>query len=127
MGDHAVWVEGQMMRKVIVAAIGLTLCGCAAGNNGPTAAQIEAAQLAQLESAKRDCTERFPTTPKHNHVAWAQCYVEFYNTHILPTVRYPDLANAVTAKRVALAEKVDQGLMLKPKRMPNWRKQGHGP
>lgn len=106
------WGWGQQVRSIIGTATALALCGCAAGNNtGPTPAEIEAAQLAQLENAKRDCSERFPITPGHNHVAWAHCYVDFYNIHIIPTVRYPDLANTVTAKRIALAEKVDQGVM----------------
>jgi hypothetical protein len=98
------------MRATIVAATTLMLCGCAA-HNGPTPAEIEANQLAQIEDAKRDCTGRFPITPGRNHVAWARCYVDFYNQQILPGVRYPDLAKVVTAKRIALAEKVDQGTM----------------
>src|SRR5207248_2212909 len=72
----------------------------------------EAARLRQLvDDAKRDCAERYPISPRHNHLAWAQCYVDFHNAHILPTVRYPDLANVITAKRLALAEKVDKGTM----------------
>lgn len=98
------------MRATTIAATGLMLCGCAA-HHGPTPAEIEAEQLAKIESAKRDCTERFPTTPGRNHVAWARCYVDFYNRQILPGVRYPDLAKTVTTKRIALAEKMDQGAM----------------
>jgi hypothetical protein len=44
-------------------------------------------------------------------MAWTKCYVEFYNRQILPGVRYPDLAKMITAKRIALAEKMDQGAM----------------
>jgi hypothetical protein len=96
------------MRAIIAAAMGCVLCGCAP-KSSPTSADIQAAQLSEIENAKRDCAQRFPITPNHNHAAWARCYVDFYNANILPSFPYPDLANAVTAKRVALAEKVDAG------------------
>jgi hypothetical protein len=42
------------VRATAIAATGLMLCGCASPPQGPTPAEIEAAQLARIETAKRD-------------------------------------------------------------------------
>lgn len=98
------------MRTVIAAATVAVLCGCAA-HTGPTQAEINAAKLAAEAQAKRDCAERFPIGPRSNHAAQARCYADWFDVYILPDVPYPDLARAVTAKRIAIAEKIDRGLM----------------
>jgi hypothetical protein len=97
------------MRMVIVAAVGLALCGCAR-NVGPTQADTDAALKSGFEAAKVDCQARFPVTAGRNHVAYARCLNE-YVTSVLSRLRYPDLSVLISTKRIELAEKVDKGTM----------------
>jgi hypothetical protein len=64
----------------------------------------------ELDTAKQDCVSRFPTSAKHNHVAQAQCYNSFVSS-ILYRFRYGDLQTLISARRLALAEKVDKGII----------------
>jgi hypothetical protein len=99
------------MRTPVVIALALAVGSRASQPTGPTDAQIQSELAA---AGKQDCAARFPISPKRNHVAQAQCYVSFINTNIVPRLQSPpepDLQALMNAKRLALAEKLDQGLM----------------
>jgi hypothetical protein len=102
---------GDAMRGPVGVVLALALTSCASQPQGPTDAQIQS-ELAAV--GRQDCATRFPTSPKHNHVAQEQCYVSFINSTIVPRLQSPaapDLQALMNARRLALAEKVDQGLL----------------
>jgi hypothetical protein len=97
------------MRMSAVIGLALALSACASQPQGPTQAE-NIRNLFGL--GKATCASRFPTSPKHNHVAQAQCYNEFIVANIIPQEqRDADLYTLMNAKRLVLAEEADKGLL----------------
>jgi hypothetical protein len=100
------------MRGPVGIVLALALSSCASQPQGPTQADIDAEIRGELAAAKQDCATRFPISPKHNHVAQAQCYNSFIVANIIPREQpYADLHTLMNAKRLVLAERADKGLM----------------
>jgi hypothetical protein len=100
------------MRTAAGIVLALLLSSCASQPRGPTQADIDAEIRSEQDAAKQDCAARFPTSPKRNHVAQAQCFNSFVVANIMPRESpYADLHALMNAKRLALAEKADKGLL----------------
>jgi hypothetical protein len=56
-------------------------------------------------AGRQDCEAKFPTTPRHNHVAQARCVVEFKERVVVPQADYPDLIAKQNATTLVIAEK----------------------
>ena len=87
----------------------VALAGCAAQYQGPSQADLDAGIRRDIQIGKELCAGRFPISPRTNHVAQARCYNEYFDAVLLPRNRHHDLSALVNAKRLALAEKADQG------------------
>jgi hypothetical protein len=87
------------------------LSSCASQPQGPTEADMRAQLQSEMAAAKQDCAARFPTSPRHNHVAQAQCFNTFTFANLARITPYADIQMMMNARRLAVAEKVDQGTM----------------
>src|SRR5664280_1421748 len=85
------------------------LAGCAAQYQGPSQADLDAGIRRDIQIGKETCARSFPISPHTNHVAQARCYNDYEVAVIRSRMRYADLSALVNAKRLALAEKADQG------------------
>jgi hypothetical protein len=99
------------MRTAAGIVFALLLSSCASQPQGPTQAEMTAQLQSELAAAKQDCAAPFPTSQKHNHVAQAQCYNSFTSANLSRITPYTDLQLMMNARRLAVAEKVDQGIM----------------
>jgi hypothetical protein len=99
------------MRTSAVIALALALSACASQPQGPTQAEMNAQIQSAMAATRQDCAARFPTSPKHNHVAQAQCFNAFVVANLSRITQYGDLQMLMNARRLAAAEKVDQGLI----------------
>jgi hypothetical protein len=99
------------MRGLAGVVLALTLSSCASQPQGPTQAELNAQIQSEMAAARQDCATRFPTSPKRNHVAQAKCFNAFVAANLSRITQYGDLQLLMNARRLAVAEKVDQGLM----------------
>jgi hypothetical protein len=97
------------MRPVLALASFFMLAGCAAQYQGPSQAELDVGIRNDIQIGKQQCADRFPISPRKNHVAQAHCYNEYEVAIIRSRMRYPDLSALINAKRLALAEKADRG------------------
>jgi hypothetical protein len=94
----------------LIFAIGLWLSGCA-GELLRQQAEAEAMIQQEADKEARNCDIKYPRSPRHNHVANAQCVAAVNDRFFRPLKLYPDLHDLFYATMVALAAKVDQGLL----------------
>jgi hypothetical protein len=87
----------------------VTLAGCAAQYQGPSQADLDAGIRRDIQIGKETCARSFPISPRTNHAAQARCYNDYEVAVLRSRMRYADLSSLVNAKRLALAEKADQG------------------
>jgi hypothetical protein len=62
-----------------------------------------------VSAGRRECEAKFPTSPRHNHLAQARCVVEFKERVVMPQDQYPDLIAKLNATSLVVAEKQDKG------------------
>ena len=60
-------------------------------------------------AGRQDCETKFPTSPRHNHVAQARCVAEFKERVVMPQADAPDLIAKQNATSLVVAEKQDKG------------------
>jgi hypothetical protein len=60
-------------------------------------------------AGRQDCETKFPTTPRHNHMAQARCVAEFKERVVMPQDDAPDLIAKLNATSLVVAEKQDKG------------------
>jgi hypothetical protein len=85
------------------------ISGCAA--QPPSQAEVNAEIRRDAQVGKQQCDAQFPLGPRINHVANARCINAYSDAVILPRSRYPDLNAMVNSRRMAIAEKADQGVI----------------
>jgi hypothetical protein len=102
--------DPPMIRAIFLFAA-VVLAGCAGHEAAPSQAEIDAGVRSDAAIGKAQCAARFPLGPRVNHVAQAKCYNDYEVAVIRSRIRYPDLSVLVNAKRLAIAEQADQGVM----------------
>jgi hypothetical protein len=60
-------------------------------------------------AGRQECEAKFPTSPRHNHLAQAQCVVEFKERVVMPQDDAPDLIAKLNAMSLVVAERQDRG------------------
>lgn len=99
------------MRYFLVFGFCTIVAGCASG----TSEQISSRESADermtriVMAGRQDCEARFPTSPRHNHVAQAKCVADFKERVVMPQADYPDLIAKQNATSLVIAEKQDKG------------------
>jgi hypothetical protein len=96
-------------------AIGLCIivAGCSSETSNRIAYQESPDErMTRIVSAGRQaCEEKFPTSPRHNHLAQARCVVEFKERVVMPQDEAPDLIGKLNATSLVVAEKQDKGII----------------
>jgi hypothetical protein len=99
------------MRYFSTISLCIIVAGCSSGTSDRIAYQESPDErMTRIVSAGRQaCEEKFPTSPRHKHLAQARCVVEFKERVVMPQVDYPDLVARQNATSLAIAEKQDKG------------------
>lgn len=86
------------------------VAGCSSGTSERLAYQESPDERMTriISAARQDCEAKFPTSPRHNHVAQARCVVEFKERVVMPQSDYPDLVAKQNATSLVIAEKQDK-------------------
>jgi len=91
----------------LIVAFGLMVGGCSLfGESKPKATPEEL--RAQSLAAARECDLAWPPADRKAAVARAKCHVAAWEI-LRPTMTYPDILDALIAKRIAIAERVEKG------------------
>jgi hypothetical protein len=102
----------MVFRASAVSVVVLMVAGCGLARQQEM--QQQAAKLnAQRDADNADCRQRFPTTPRTNHVALARCLNEVAARY-WPDQSNRDLLELFVAKRMAIAAQVDAGKISEP-------------
>jgi hypothetical protein len=101
------------MRYFSVIGLCIIVAGCSSGTSGRIAYQESPDERMTriVLAGRQECETKFPTTPKHNHVAQAKCIVAFNEQVIVPQDEAPDLIRKTDATRLVVAERLDKGTM----------------
>jgi hypothetical protein len=91
----------------LVALVGLALAGCAIFDRSEPQATPEQLQ-AKSFAAARDCDLAYPPTDRKAAVERAKCHTAAWEI-LRPTMVYPDILDALIAKRIAIARQVERG------------------
>jgi len=110
--ERMVHLSGAFIMR-IVSVVGL--CVVVAGCSSTTSDRIAARESPDermtriVLAGRQECEARFPTTLRHNHLAQAQCVVEFKERVVMPQDQFPDLIGKLNATSLVVAEKQDKG------------------
>jgi hypothetical protein len=99
------------MRYFSVVGFCTIVAGCSSGTSERLAYQESPDERMTriILAARQECEAKFPTSPRHNHVAQARCVVEFKERVVMPQADYPDLIAKQNAASLVVAEKQDKG------------------
>jgi hypothetical protein len=99
------------MRSFSVIGVCILAAGCSSGTADRLAYQESPDErLTRIGLAGRqECEAKFPAAPRRNHLAQAQCVVEFKERVIMPQDQFPDLIAKLNATSLVVAERQDKG------------------
>ena len=105
---------GQLlMRYFSVIGLCVIVAGCSLGKSDRIAYQESPDERMTriVLAGRQECETKFPTSPRHNHVAQAKCVVAFDEQVVVPQDEAPDLIRKRDATRLVVAERLDKGTM----------------
>jgi hypothetical protein len=99
------------MRSFLAIGWCIIVAGCSSGTAERLAYQESPDdRMTRIVSAGRqECEAKFPTAPRRNHLAQAQCVAEFKERVVMPQDQFPDLIAKLNATSLVVAEKQDKG------------------
>jgi hypothetical protein len=99
------------MRYFLVIGFCTIFAGCSSGTSERLAYQESPDERMTriVLAGRQECEAKFPTSPRHNHTAQAQCVVEFKERVVMPQDDAPDLIAKLNATSLVVAEKQDRG------------------
>jgi hypothetical protein len=99
------------MRYVLVIGFCTIVAGCSSGTSERLGYQESPDERMTriVLAGRQECEAKFPTSPRHNHLAQAQCVVEFKERVVMPQDQFPDLIGKLNATSLVVAEKQDKG------------------
>jgi hypothetical protein len=95
------------MRCFLAIGFCTIVAGCSSGTSERLAYQESPDERMTriVLAGRQECETKFPTSPRHNHLAQAQCVVEFKERVVMPQDQFPDLIGKLNATSLGCSRK----------------------